>query len=64
MNARNEHSDGESELSLHSPSKICGDCVYFMRLLLVEDDVELAQSLVEQFRDLGYEVTHVADAIQ
>lgn len=29
-----------------------------MRLLLVEDDVELAQSLVERLREQGYEVTH------
>lgn len=32
-----------------------------MRLLLTEDDVELAQSLIERFRDQGYEVVHVGD---
>ncbi len=32
-----------------------------MRLLLVEDDVELAQSLVERLREQGYEVTHSDD---
>lgn len=35
-----------------------------MRLLLTEDDVELAQSLIERFRDQGYEVTHVSDGVQ
>jgi two-component system, OmpR family, response regulator len=35
-----------------------------MRLLLVEDDIELAQSLVAQFRDLDYDVTHVTDGAQ
>jgi two-component system OmpR family response regulator len=35
-----------------------------MRLLLTEDDTELAQSLIERFRDQGYEVVHVADGIQ
>jgi two-component system OmpR family response regulator len=35
-----------------------------MRLLLTEDDAELAQSLIERFRDQGYEVVHVADGIQ
>jgi len=64
MHVRNEHSDGESEQSLHSRPRIYRDCSYSMRLLLVEDDVELAQSLVEQFRDLGYEVTHVVDGSQ
>jgi two-component system OmpR family response regulator len=32
-----------------------------MRLLLIEDDAELAASLVEQFRDHGYSVTRAAD---
>ena len=32
-----------------------------MTLLLVEDDVELARSLIEQFREHGYAVTHVID---
>lgn len=32
-----------------------------MRLLLIEDDVELAQFLVEQFRGLGYDLTHESD---
>jgi two-component system OmpR family response regulator len=32
-----------------------------MRLLLTEDDAELAQSLIERFGDLGYEVVHVGD---
>jgi two-component system OmpR family response regulator len=32
-----------------------------MTLLLVEDDVELARSLIEQFREHGYSVTHVVD---
>ena len=32
-----------------------------MRLLLTEDDAELAQSLIERFRDQGYEVVHVGD---
>lgn len=35
-----------------------------MRLLLTEDDAELAQSLIERFRDQGYEVVHVGDGIQ
>jgi two-component system OmpR family response regulator len=35
-----------------------------MRLLLTEDDVELAQSLIERFRDQGYEVVHVSDGIE
>ena len=35
-----------------------------MRLLLTEDDVELAQSLIERFRDQGYDVVHVGDGIQ
>ncbi len=34
-----------------------------MRLLLTEDDAELAQSLIDRFRDQGYEVVHVADGI-
>ena len=34
-----------------------------MRLLLTEDDAQLAQSLIERFRDQGYEVVHVADGI-
>ena len=34
-----------------------------MRLLLTEDDIELAQSLIERFRDQGYEVVHVGDGI-
>ena len=32
-----------------------------MRLLLAEDDVELARSLVERFREEGYTVVHVGD---
>jgi two-component system OmpR family response regulator len=32
-----------------------------MRLLLTEDDIELARSLIERFRDQGYEVVHVGD---
>ncbi len=35
-----------------------------MRLLLTEDDAELAQSLIGRFRDQGYEVVHVGDGIQ
>jgi two-component system, OmpR family, response regulator len=35
-----------------------------MRLLLTEDDAELAQSLIDRFRDQGYEVVHVGDGIQ
>ena len=35
-----------------------------MRLLLTEDDVELAQSLIERFRDQGYEVVHVGDGLE
>jgi two-component system OmpR family response regulator len=35
-----------------------------MRLLLTEDDAELAQSLIERFRDQGYEVVHVGDGIE
>jgi two-component system, OmpR family, response regulator len=35
-----------------------------MRLLLTEDDAELAQSLIERFRDQGYDVVHVGDGIQ
>lgn len=34
-----------------------------MRLLLVEDDLELAQSLVERFREQGYDVTHAEDGV-
>jgi two-component system, OmpR family, response regulator len=34
-----------------------------MRLLLTEDDTELARSLIERFRAQGYEVVHVADGI-
>jgi len=34
-----------------------------MRLLLTEDDAELAHSLIERFRDQGYEVVHVGDGI-
>jgi two-component system, OmpR family, response regulator len=34
-----------------------------MRLLLTEDDAELAQSLIARFRDQGYDVTHVGDGI-
>jgi two-component system OmpR family response regulator len=62
--ASTEHGDAEMQLSLHSWLPDHRDCSCAMRLLLVEDDVELAQSLVEQFRDLGYEVTHVADGAQ
>ncbi|HWJ34418.1 MAG TPA: response regulator transcription factor [Steroidobacteraceae bacterium] len=32
-----------------------------MTILLVEDDVELARSLIEHFRDSGYAVQHVGD---
>lgn len=35
-----------------------------MRLLLTEDDAELAQSLIERFRAQGYEVVHVGDGLQ
>jgi len=35
-----------------------------MRLLLAEDDVELAQSLVERFREEGDTVVHVGDGAQ
>jgi two-component system OmpR family response regulator len=35
-----------------------------MRILLTEDDAELARSLIERFRDQGYEVVHVGDGIQ
>jgi two-component system OmpR family response regulator len=35
-----------------------------MRLLLTEDDAELAQSLIERFRDQGYDVVHVGDGIR
>ena len=35
-----------------------------MRLLLIEDDAELAASLVEQFRGQGYNVTHAPDGHQ
>src|ERR1700744_6414554 len=35
-----------------------------MRLLLTEDDAELARSLIERFRDQGYEVVHVGDGIE
>ena len=35
-----------------------------MRLLLIEDDAELAASLVEQFREHGYSVTRAADGIR
>jgi two-component system OmpR family response regulator len=35
-----------------------------MRLLLTEDDAELAQSLIDRFRDQGYEVVHAGDGIQ
>jgi len=35
-----------------------------MRLLLTEDDAELAQFLIERFRDQGHEVMHVGDGIQ
>ncbi len=35
-----------------------------MQLLLVEDDVELANDLVERFRDLGYAIVHVSDGKQ
>ena len=35
-----------------------------MRLLLTEDDAELAQSLIERFRDQGYEVVHVGDGLE
>jgi len=34
-----------------------------MRLLLTEDDAELAKSLIERFREQGYEVVHVGDGI-
>jgi two-component system OmpR family response regulator len=32
-----------------------------MNLLLVEDDLELARSLVERFREHGYDVEHLSD---
>ncbi len=32
-----------------------------MKLLLVEDDVELAESLISRFRDVGYQTEHVSD---
>jgi len=35
-----------------------------MRLLLTEDDAELAQSLIERFRAHGYEVIHVGNGLQ
>jgi two-component system, OmpR family, response regulator len=35
-----------------------------MRLLLAEDDVELAESLVQRFREHGYELVHVDDGRQ
>ncbi len=35
-----------------------------MRLLLVEDDVELAESLVERFREEGHDVVHVDNGLQ
>jgi len=35
-----------------------------MRLLLVEDDLELAQSLVERFGEHDYHVTHAHDGIR
>jgi two-component system OmpR family response regulator len=35
-----------------------------MRLLLVEDDLELAQSLVERFGEHGYHVTHADDGVR
>ncbi|HTV78310.1 MAG TPA: response regulator transcription factor [Steroidobacteraceae bacterium] len=35
-----------------------------MRLLLTEDDAELARSLIARFRDQGYEVVHMPDGIQ
>ena len=35
-----------------------------MRLLLTEDDAELAQSLIDRFRGQGYDVVHVGDGIQ
>lgn len=34
-----------------------------MKLLLIEDDTELANSLVERFRDQGYVTEHVSDGI-
>jgi two-component system OmpR family response regulator len=35
-----------------------------MRLLLAEDDLELAQSLLERFREEGHSVVHVGDGAQ
>jgi two-component system OmpR family response regulator len=35
-----------------------------MRLLLVEDDLELARSLVERFSEHGYHVSHADDGIR
>jgi two-component system OmpR family response regulator len=35
-----------------------------MNILLIEDDLELAQSLVGEFREQGYAVDHVADGAQ
>ena len=32
-----------------------------MNLLLVEDDDELAESLISRFRDVGYRTEHVSD---
>ena len=32
-----------------------------MNILLIEDDIEMAQSLIEGFREQGYTVDHVAD---
>ena len=35
-----------------------------MNILLVEDDVEMAQSLIVGFREQGYAVDHVADGVE
>ena len=35
-----------------------------MRLLLTEDDAELARSLIERFREQGYEVVHAGDGLE
>lgn len=35
-----------------------------MNILLIEDDLELAQSLVGDFREQGYVVDHVADGVE
>src|SRR6266545_3235413 len=34
-----------------------------MNILLIEDDLEMAQSLIGGFREQGYAVDHVADGV-